>query len=620
MGKFYWSNKTPAAPSGARNVTFQSDGGSPEKRSAHVGPASAETPGVIALEPTGDNKIFLAGDGTWKNLGIAVSGADGKTTPVDADLVGLSDSAASNTLKKLSWANIKATLKSYFDTIYDAAGAAIAAVVAHVALNDPHAQYQKESEKDAAGGYVGLDASGNASVAGRHTAKAFTGGWVVTTPPVDSDTQGLWLPRIPDLNQNLIYDYLDELYYMTRRAAVTLTANGTPVAEANFENIFVDNSFSYTVVSGNSPFPLVLEIDCSSAPIAANGSGYYSLGLTFRSNPQIPTHILLEQWNLTTSAYETAIDVDLTALTYNSVYLSNRFLALASASYGIRKLRLTLSGSNPTTANFYLQRVSLYHATAVYDPWHLGIGGGTLYGAVNMKSVLMLKADGSLGMASLADAAAANSSLFIGSDHGSKVCYKSAAGTVLPHVALDGSALVPTVELGTGAADSNKYLRGDRTWAALSVPPFGDYTKLLKTADQDVTNSSALVDDTELQFAVTAAHRYHVLVYLLNAMNDSAGGYRLAFGVSAGTMNGSGSAIGGTGVDNILASAAANTDAVNVTSGVWNLDAINGAFVTFAFTPSSNGIFSLKFANWNAGAGRISRTCKNSCMYCKDVS
>ncbi len=41
-----------------------------------------------------------------------------KTTPVDADMVGLMDSAASNVLKKLSWANIKATLKTYFDTIY----------------------------------------------------------------------------------------------------------------------------------------------------------------------------------------------------------------------------------------------------------------------------------------------------------------------------------------------------------------------------------------------------------------------------------------------------------------------------------------------------------------------
>ena len=44
-----------------------------------------------------------------------------KTTPADADEVGLIDnSAESNVLKRLTWANIKAALKSYFDTLYPA--------------------------------------------------------------------------------------------------------------------------------------------------------------------------------------------------------------------------------------------------------------------------------------------------------------------------------------------------------------------------------------------------------------------------------------------------------------------------------------------------------------------
>jgi hypothetical protein len=50
--------------------------------------------------------------------GSNLAGATAKVTPVDADQVPLLDSAASNALKKVTWANIKATFKSYFDTLY----------------------------------------------------------------------------------------------------------------------------------------------------------------------------------------------------------------------------------------------------------------------------------------------------------------------------------------------------------------------------------------------------------------------------------------------------------------------------------------------------------------------
>ena len=59
------------------------------------------------------------------NVGAAIDGATAKTTPVDADTVPLIDSADGNALKKLSWANIKATAKTYFDTLYQAASATL---------------------------------------------------------------------------------------------------------------------------------------------------------------------------------------------------------------------------------------------------------------------------------------------------------------------------------------------------------------------------------------------------------------------------------------------------------------------------------------------------------------
>jgi len=47
-----------------------------------------------------------------------VVAAAAKTTPVDSDLLSILDSAAANIIKKVTWANIKATLKTYFDTLY----------------------------------------------------------------------------------------------------------------------------------------------------------------------------------------------------------------------------------------------------------------------------------------------------------------------------------------------------------------------------------------------------------------------------------------------------------------------------------------------------------------------
>ena len=51
----------------------------------------------------------------------AMQAAPTKTTPVDADGVSIIDSAASNAFKRVLWSQVKATLKTYFDTLYSAA-------------------------------------------------------------------------------------------------------------------------------------------------------------------------------------------------------------------------------------------------------------------------------------------------------------------------------------------------------------------------------------------------------------------------------------------------------------------------------------------------------------------
>lgn len=54
------------------------------------------------------------GNETTTTIGALVNGATAKSTPVDADQIPLMDSAASNIIKKFSWANLKTALASFF--------------------------------------------------------------------------------------------------------------------------------------------------------------------------------------------------------------------------------------------------------------------------------------------------------------------------------------------------------------------------------------------------------------------------------------------------------------------------------------------------------------------------
>jgi hypothetical protein len=68
------------------------------------------------------NGVSFDGTANITNIAEATHAATGKTTPVDADELPLVDSAASNVLKKLTGTNLKAYLKTYFDTLYTATG------------------------------------------------------------------------------------------------------------------------------------------------------------------------------------------------------------------------------------------------------------------------------------------------------------------------------------------------------------------------------------------------------------------------------------------------------------------------------------------------------------------
>jgi hypothetical protein len=68
-------------------------------------------------------------------LGALIAASGAKATPIDADLVGIADTADTNKLKKTTWTQIKAFLKTYFDTLYAViAGATIPSATTPQAL------------------------------------------------------------------------------------------------------------------------------------------------------------------------------------------------------------------------------------------------------------------------------------------------------------------------------------------------------------------------------------------------------------------------------------------------------------------------------------------------------
>lgn len=89
---------------------------------------SAGTPSAIPVPVAEGGTGSTTAGGARTNLAVLPSdltSLTAKTTPVDADLLVIADSAASNVAKKLTWANLKATLKTYFDTLYAAVGSGI---------------------------------------------------------------------------------------------------------------------------------------------------------------------------------------------------------------------------------------------------------------------------------------------------------------------------------------------------------------------------------------------------------------------------------------------------------------------------------------------------------------
>jgi hypothetical protein len=176
---------------------------------------------------------------------LSIHAATEKVTPLNADTMGLIDSAAVNVLKKVTWSNIKATLKAYFDTLYTAAGSV-------VGLTDGD---KGDITVSALGATWTID---NNVVTLAKLARVGTEGQVLTSGGAGAD------PSYTTLSQNSIYQL---------NSNVTVTDAGTGKIETTIDGVITEElttaSRKSTIDGGSTLHP---EFKCR-AWVNFNGTG-----------------------------------------------------------------------------------------------------------------------------------------------------------------------------------------------------------------------------------------------------------------------------------------------------------------------------------------------------------
>lgn len=106
-----------------------------KSRSNHTGTQTAST-----ISDFSAATLTAAPAETAATIGNLAAGATAKATPADADVIGISDSAASNALKKFTFANLKTWLGSFFSGDVTVTAAGVTAIGANKVTNAQLAQ------------------------------------------------------------------------------------------------------------------------------------------------------------------------------------------------------------------------------------------------------------------------------------------------------------------------------------------------------------------------------------------------------------------------------------------------------------------------------------------------
>jgi hypothetical protein len=192
--------------------------------------------------------------------------------------------------------------------------------------------------------------------------------------------------------------------------------------------------------------------------------------------------------------------------------------------------------------------------------------------------------------------------------------------TVIPVLKLDE---LQDVTIATAVNnDALIYESSSQLWKNKNI---GGWNYIVKSANQDVTNSATLVDDTELQFSVVAGGQYMIELDAVISANNTSADYQSAFNVSSGTMKGNGiyTATGLTGIATVTitsANAAASTTTVSTGPPTADLDSLLSIKIIFSFTASANATFKYKFAQNVAIPATTARTLKGSILKYKKIN
>lgn len=238
---------------------------------------------------------------------------ESKATPVDADALLLQDSADSSIWKRLTWANLKATAKTYFDTLY------AAVVHTHVIGDVTNLQTTLDGKVDE-----------NAAITG------------ATKTKITYDAKGL-VTAGADATTADIADSTNKRYVTDAQLTVIGNTSGTNTGDQNLfgkvavsgqSDVVADSTNDTLTLVAGSNITITTDASTDSITIASTGGGGVSDG---------------DKGDITVSSSGTVWTVDNDAITYakiQNVSDTNRFLGRITSGAGDIE---ELTGTQATT-------------------------------------------------------------------------------------------------------------------------------------------------------------------------------------------------------------------------------------------------------------------------------